>query len=262
MNNYLNLMRRILNEGVRRSDRTGTGTLALFGENLQFNMNNGFPIVTTRKIFWNNVTAELAGFLEGSSSLKRFQELGTNIWNANVEAWGGEDYMGRIYGVQWRDWEGRVDQLRQVVNELARNPHCRRHVVTAWNPGELDQMCLPPCHTHFQFFVADGKLSLMFYMRSVDVFLGLPHDIATYALLLHIVAKELRLIPHMLKCTLADTHIYLNHIDQCVEQLSRHTLPLPTLHLAEGVTIDNFKPSDAFLEGYIHDKAIKAPMSV
>ena len=262
MNNYLTLMRRVLNEGYRRSDRTGTGTLALFGEHLRFDMNNGFPLVTTRKIYWNNITAELAGFLEGSTSVKRFQELGTNIWNANVADWGGEDYMGKIYGYQWRNWGDQIDQLRQVVNEIARNPHSRRHLVTAWNPSELDQMCLPPCHTHFQFFVADGELSLIFYMRSVDIFLGLPHDIATYALLLHIVAKQLRLIPRTLKCCLADTHIYLNHIDQCVEQLSRHTLPLPTLWLADGVTIDNFKPEDAKLIGYNHDKPIKAPMSV
>lgn len=262
MYQYLRLMSRVLNSGTKRSDRTGTGTLATFGEQLCFDLNEGFPLVTTRKMYWNNVTAELAGFLEGADRVERFQDLGTNIWNANTEAWGNEGYMGKIYGVNWRRWNGDVDQLRNVVNEILRNPHSRRLLVTAWNPSELDQVCLPPCHTHFQFFVENSTLSLLFYMRSVDVFLGLPHDIATYALLLHIVAKEVNLKPNKLICSLADTHIYLTHVDQCKLQLTRKPHELPKLVLADAVSIDNFLPSDATLVGYTHDSAIKAAMSV
>lgn len=265
MYQYVQLVNKILDEGFLRPNRTGVNTLALFGEKLEFDLRDGFPIVTVKKVNFNNVTAELAGFLRGLSNVQDFQQLGTNIWDANAKAWGRNGDLGRIYGVEWRKWRAEpapFDQLQWAINELKENPTSRRIIVTAWRPDELDEMCLPPCHTQFQFLVSGRDLTCIFYMRSVDVFLGLPYDICLYALLMRIVAQQCGLRATKLIAMLADTHIYTNHISlaEMLRGLKRYSLPM--LDLNANATIDNFLPNHAKLLGYAHGPYMKAEMAV
>lgn len=280
---YLDLLTKILNEGSDRMDRTGVGTRALFGLQMRFNMKDGFPALTTKKLAWKAVKSELLWFIESSNDDARLRELNGSektIWTANLEA----DYwkpkrahdtdLGRIYGVQWRKWRKpsgeTVDQLAEVIEKIKKDPYSRRLIVTAWNPGELDQMALPPCHMFFQFFVAPsntlgqaGKLSLLMHQRSCDMFLGVPFNIASYSLLLHMVAQVTGLQPGEFVHSLGDAHIYNNHFDQVKEQLTRTPLPPPTLWLNPEVkNIDDFKMDDIRLENYESHPPIKAPMAV
>jgi len=273
---YLEVLKRIMEEGVDRDDRTGVGTRALFGLQMRFNMKDGFPAVTTKKLAWKAVKSELLWFLEGSTDDNRLKELNGSektIWTANATA----DYwlpkakfegdLGRVYGAQWRKWQKpdgtTVDQLADVINQIKTNPTSRRLIVTAWNPGELDQMALPPCHMFFQFFVADGKLSLFMHQRSCDMFLGVPFNIASYSLLLHMVAQVTGLEAHEFVHSLGDAHIYHNHFDAVKEQLERAPLTPPTLWLNPEVSdIDSFTMDDIELKNYESHPAIKAPMAV
>ena len=269
MKNYQNLLRDVMRNGLIRTDRTGTGVRGVFGRLLEFDLTEGFPAVTTKKLYFKSVAAELAGFLEGTESAIRMRELGTNIWdaNANAESWQLHDYcqgpddMGRIYGSLWRNFYG-CDQLRSLVTTLISNPTDRRMVVTAWDPSERRQ-CLPPCHIFWQVYVRNDEfLDLLFYMRSVDLFLGLPFDIASYALLMHIIAQQVDLVPGNLVAQMGDAHIYTNHFDQVETILARNPLSLPELDLWDGATIDNFLPEHANLVGYNHLGEVKAPMAV
>lgn len=273
MKQYLDLLGEILEEGVDREDRTGTGTRAVFGRQLRFRMTDGFPAVTTKKLAFNSMAAELLWFLNGSRDVNELRRLGSRIWDANAEAeyWKPKAEfhgdVGRIYGVQWRSWRtpdgGEIDQLKEIIDNIRTNPASRRHIVTAWNPGELDQMALPPCHILFQFFVAEGKLSLHMFQRSCDMFLGVPFNIASYSLLLHMVAQVVDLEPGEFVHTLSDAHIYHNHFDQVREQLSRDPYPPPSLELNPEVTdIDEFTLGDIQLLDYQHHPPIKAPMAV
>ena len=281
MKQYLDALKYVLENGTDRKDRTGVGTRAVFGMQMRFNMEDGFPAVTTKKIAWKAVVSELLWFIEGSGDERRLCEIlhGTKdlskktIWTANAEA----DYwkpkakfhgdLGRVYGVQWRHWknnEGKeIDQLANAINLIKKDPTSRRIIVNAWNAGELDKMALPPCHTFFQFFVADGKLSLQMYQRSCDMFLGVPFNIASYSLFLHMVAQVTGLKAGEFVHTLGDAHIYNNHFDQVKEQLSREPMPLPRLLLNLSVeSIDGFKMEDIKLEEYNHHPPIKADMAV
>jgi thymidylate synthase len=281
MEQYLNALKKILDKGVGKKDRTGTGTKALFGMQLRFNMKGGFPAVTTKKLPWKSVVSELLWFIEGSSDERRLAEILHNsrdkdkktIWAANAQA----DYwkpksrfdgdLGRIYGVQWRKWKTpkgmEIDQLADAIKLIKEEPYSRRMIVTAWNPGELDKMALPPCHAFFQFFVADNKLSLQMYQRSCDMFLGVPFNIASYSLLLNMVAQVTGLEAYEFVHTLGDCHIYNNHVPQVKEQLARKPLPLPQLRLNPSIkSIDGFKMEDIELLNYQHHPAIKAPMAV
>ena len=273
---YLDVLKQIMEKGVDRDDRTGTGTRALFGLQMRFNMEDGFPAVTTKKLAFKAVKSELLWFLEGSTDDNRLKELNGSektIWTANAEA----DYwtpkaafpgdLGRVYAAQWRKWRKpdgtEVDQIAEVIEDIKKDPNSRRLIVTAWNPGELDQMALPPCHMFFQFFVADGKLSLLMHQRSCDMFLGVPFNIASYSLLLHMVAQVTGLKAHEFIHSLGDAHIYKNHFEAVEEQLSRTPLPSPTLSLNPEVkTIDGFSMDDIELIGYESHPAIKAAMAV
>jgi thymidylate synthase len=273
---YLDTLRKIMEEGVDRDDRTGTGTRALFGLQMRFNMADGFPAVTTKKLAWKAVRSELLWFLEGSTDDNRLKELNGSektIWTANAEA----DYwtpkaafpgdLGRVYGAQWRSWRkpdgSAVDQIADVIEQIKKDPNSRRLIVTAWNPGELDQVALPPCHMFFQFFVADGKLSLLMHQRSCDMFLGVPFNIASYSLLLHMVAQVTELKAHEFIHSLGDAHIYHNHFDAVKEQLSRTPLPAPRLHINPEITdIDSCSMDDLKLENYESHPAITAQMAV
>jgi thymidylate synthase len=238
---YLDILGKAMSEGVDRDDRTGTGTRAIFGEVMRFRMSDGFPAVTTKRLAFRSVLGELLWFLAGSSDVNELHALGVRIWDGNAYApyWTPkarfEGDAGRNYGQQWRDWiapdGAHVDQLRAVIERLKSDPSSRRHVVTAWNPGELDQTSLPACHALFQFFVADGNLSLMMYQRSCDLFLGVPFNLAEYALLLHLVAQFAGLVPHELVHVLADAHVYRDHQDAVREQLAREPYPSPRLAL-------------------------------
>lgn len=273
---YLDALRNIMENGVDRDDRTGTGTRALFGLQMRFNMKDGFPALTTKKLAFKAVKSELLWILEGSGDDNRLKELNGSektIWTANATA----DYwtpkaafpgdLGRVYGVQWRKWlkpDGTtVDQIADVIEMIKKDPNSRRLIVTAWNPGELDQMALPPCHMFFQFFVADGKLSLLMHQRSCDMFLGVPFNIASYSLLLHMVAQATGLEAHEFVHSLGDAHIYKNHFDAVNEQLTRDPLPFPSLWLNPEVNdIDSFTMDDIKLENYQSHETIKAPMAV
>lgn len=270
---YLEALRYILEHGVDRSDRTGVGTRAVFGLQIRCNLEDGFPAVTTKKLAFNATKAELLWFLSGSSDVKELQKLGCHIWDANAEApyWKPkakfEGDLGRIYGVQWRHWQSatgeEIDQIAKVIEGIRSNPYDRRLLVTAWNPGELDQMALPPCHVLFQFFVANGKLSLQMYQRSCDMFLGVPFNIASYSLLLHMVAQVTDLKPGEFIHILGDAHIYLNHFEQVKEQLKREPYPPPQLWLNPAIkNIDKFKMEDIRLINYKHHPAIPAPLAV
>ena len=281
MKQYLDALRHVLENGVDKKDKTGVGTRALFGMQMRFNMEDGFPAMTTKKLPWKSVVSELLWFIEGSGDERRLAEIlyGTRdknkstIWTANAEAgyWKPkakfEGDLGRVYGVQWRKWktpDGKeVDQLKNAIDLIKTNPSSRRIIVNAWNPGEIGNMALPPCHAFFQFFVADDKLSLQMYQRSCDMFLGVPFNIASYSLLLHMIAQVANLKAGEFVHTLGDAHIYHNHIEQVKGQLSRKPLKLPTLKLNPKIkNIDGFKMEDIELLNYEHHPPIKAPMAV
>tara|TARA_R100000027_G_scaffold67735_1_gene68293 strand:- start:8727 stop:9521 length:795 start_codon:yes stop_codon:yes gene_type:complete len=261
---YLDLMRRILEEGSYRDDRTGTGTWSLFGAQLRFRMEDGFPLVTTKKVHLKSIIHELLWFLRGETNAKSLQENGVKIWNE----WADPDgELGRVYGAQWRSWQRpdgtHIDQIAEVVRSIRENPDSRRHMVLAWNPGEIEQMALPPCHALFQFYVADGRLSCQLYQRSADIFLGVPFNIASYALLLQMMAQVCGLQAGDFVHTFGDVHLYSNHKEQAKTQLSREPRPLPRMIINPArLEIDDFCYEDFELEGYDPWPAIRAPVAV
>jgi thymidylate synthase len=264
MRAYLDLVDTILHHGTRKTDRTGTGTLSIFGHQLRFDLGAGFPLLTTKKLHLRSILYELLWFLAGETNVKFLNENKVTIWNEWADA-NGE--LGPIYGSQWRSWpaaDGRhIDQISGVLSEIRRNPDSRRLVVSAWNVGELEKMALSPCHALFQFYVADGKLSCQLYQRSADVFLGVPFNIASYALLTMMVAQVCDLQPGDFVHTFGDVHLYLNHVDQAREQLTRDPRPLPSMRLNPAVrSLFDFNFSDFTLEHYDPHPAIKAPIAV
>ncbi len=252
MKQYLDLLNRILTEGTEKHDRTGTGTISIFGNQMRFDMSKGFPLLTTKKLHLKSIIYELLWFLKGDTNVKYLQEHGVRIWNE----WADENgELGPVYGHQWRSWPtpdgSHIDQIANVVNQIRNNPDSRRMIVSAWNVADIDQMNLPPCHCLFQFYVADGKLSLQLYQRSADTFLGVPFNIASYALLLQMMAQVCGLEPGEFIHTTGDTHIYLNHLEQVKLQLTRTPRPLPKMKLNPDVkSIFDFKYEDFQLEGY------------
>lgn len=265
MKPYLDLVRQVLEHGRFKSDRTGTGTYSLFGAQMRFPLGHGFPLVTTKKVHLKSILYELLWFLRGETNVRWLQERGVSIWNEWADPQTGE--LGRVYGAQWCDWrtaDGRsIHQINDVIAQIRRNPDSRRLIVTAWNPGEVDRMALPPCHSLFQFYVADGELSCQLYQRSADIFLGVPFNIASYALLTLMVAQVCGLKPGDFVHTFGDVHLYANHLDQARLQLSREPRPLPTMRLNPAVTdIHAFQFEDFTLEGYDPHPAIKAPVAV
>jgi len=264
MKTYLELCKRILTEGVKKEDRTGTGTLSVFGHQMRFPLNEGFPLVTTKKLHTKSIIYELLWFLQGDTNVRYLQEHGVRIWDEWADEHGD---LGPIYGKQWRSFRGAngktVDQIRWVVDEIRRNPDSRRLIVSAWNPPELPDMALPPCHCLFQFYVAQGKLSCQLYQRSADTFLGLPFNIASYALLTHMVAHVTGLEPGEFVHTIGDAHLYVNHIEQVQEQLTRTPFPLPTLRLNPGVrSIFDFHFEDIEIVNYQAHPHIKGIVAV
>ncbi len=264
MQQYLDLMRTVLDTGTRKSDRTGTGTLSIFGAQLRFDLAQGFPLVTTKKVHMKSIVHELLWFLKGETNIRYLKENGVSIW----DEWADENgELGPVYGHQWRSWPaadgGSIDQIAQVVADIRRNPDSRRLIVTAWNPTDLPRMALSPCHALFQFYVAEGRLSCQLYQRSADLFLGVPFNIASYALLTLMVAQVTGLAPGEFIHTFGDTHLYTNHLDQAREQLSRSPRPLPTLTLNPEVRdLFAFTYEDVTLSGYDPHPAIKAPVAV
>jgi thymidylate synthase len=276
MKQYHDLLEDILNNGEIKDDRTGVGTISVFGRQLRFDLTVGFPAVTTKKLAWKSVASELLWFIEGSGDERRLAEIlhgsrgieRSTIWTGNAQAaywtpkarYDGD--LGRVYGVQWRDWRG-VDQLSNLIEGIKTDPNGRRHIITAWNVDELDKMALPPCHVLAQFYVSNGKLSCHMYQRSVDVFLGLPFNIASYALLTHMIAQVCDLKVGELIISTGDTHIYSNHVEQVKEQLSREEYPLPALFLNPEIkNIDKFSMDDILLFDYQSHGTIKADMAV
>ncbi len=264
MQQYLSLVRHILDHGAKKTDRTGTGTLSVFGGQLRFDLGDGFPLVTTKKLHLRSIIYELLWFLRGDTNVRWLHENKVTIWDEWADSNGD---LGPVYGYQWRSWpapDGRhIDQLARIIDEIKRNPDSRRLVVSAWNVADLDRMALQPCHALFQFYVADGRLSCHMYQRSADVFLGVPFNIASYALLTLMVAQVCGLQPGDFVLSFGDVHLYLNHIEQAREQLSREPRPLPTMRLNPEVTsIDDFKFSDFTLENYDPHPSIKAPIAV
>lgn len=264
MQQYLNLLDRILTEGTKKSDRTGTGTISIFGNQMRFDMSKGFPLLTTKKLHLKSIIYELLWFLQGDTNVKYLQYHGVRIWNE----WADENgELGPIYGHQWRSWPGHngepIDQIKKVVEQIKNTPDSRRMIVSAWNVADIDDMKLPPCHCFFQFYVADGKLSLQLYQRSADTFLGVPFNIASYALLLLMVAQVTGLEPGDFIHTTGDTHLYLNHIEQARLQLTRTPRPLPQMKLNPDVKdLFSFKYEDFQLEGYDPWPHIAAQVSV
>lgn len=264
MRQYLDLMRRVLDHGVRKSDRTGTGTLSVFGHQMRFDLADGFPLVTTKKIHLKSVIHELLWFIAGDTNVAYLNQNGVRIW----DEWAGEDGdLGPIYGAQWRSWRnpdgGTIDQLRDVVEQIKANPHSRRLIVSAWNPADLDLMALAPCHCLFQFNVADGRLSCQLYQRSGDIFLGVPFNIASYALLTMMVARVTGLKAGEFVHTFGDAHLYLNHLGQAREQLQRELRPLPQMRINPEVgSLFDFVYGDFALEGYDPHPHIKAEVAV
>ena len=264
MKQYLDLLRHIRAHGVMKEDRTGTGTQSVFGYQMRFDLSEGFPLLTTKKVHLKSIIYELLWFIAGDTNVKYLQDHGVTIWDEWADADGN---LGPVYGHQWRSWptpDGHaIDQLSMVIDTIKRNPDSRRMLVTAWNPAEVDQMALPPCHCLFQFYVADGKLSCQLYQRSADVFLGVPFNIASYALLTMMIAQVCGLQPGEFVHTTGDTHIYRNHFEQVATQLSREPRPLPRMRLNPDVkSLFDFKYEDFTLEGYDPWPAIKAPVAV
>lgn len=264
MRAYLDLVQDILDHGVRKADRTGTGTLSVFGRQLRFDLAQGFPLVTTKKLYLRAIVHELLWFLRGDTNIAYLRDNKVTIWDEWADADGN---LGPVYGKQWRAWEGAdgrtIDQIRWVVDEIRRNPDSRRLVVSAWNVAELDRMALMPCHALFQFHVADGRLSCQLYQRSADVFLGVPFNIASYALLTHLIAQVCDLAPGEFVHTFGDAHLYLNHLDQVREQLTRAPLRLPQLHLNPQVrSLFDFRYEDIRIDGYQSHAAIRGEVAV
>jgi thymidylate synthase len=279
---YLNALRQVLDKGTAKEDRTGVGTISYFGMQQRYDLSKGFPAVTTKKLAWKSVVSELLWFIEGSGDENRLREIlhgsrdseKSTIWTANATApyWQPkakfEGDLGRVYGVQWRKWQrpfmnSNVDQLAQLIEGIKKDPNGRRHILTAWNPGELDNMALPPCHIMSQFYVANGKLSCQMYQRSCDMFLGVPFNIASYSLLTHMIAQVCGLEVGEFVHVLGDAHIYSNHVEQVKEQLQREPLPAPQLRLNPDVKdITKFTMQDIELVGYQSHAAIKAEMAV
>ena len=264
MRQYLDLMRHILEHGNRKQDRTGTGTLSIFGPQLRFDLQAGFPLLTTKKVHLKSIIHELLWFLKGETNTRYLKENGVSIWDEWADDKGE---LGPVYGYQWRSWpaaDGRhIDQIAKVIADIKSNPDSRRLIVSAWNVSDLDKMALMPCHAFFQFYVADGKLSCQLYQRSADLFLGVPFNIASYALLTLMVAQVCGLQPGEFVHALGDTHLYLNHLDQAREQLSRQPRRLPAMKLNPAITnIFDFKYEDFTLEAYDPHPAIKAPVAV
>lgn len=264
MKQYLDILERILREGTQKGDRTGTGTISIFGTQSRYNLEDGFPLLTTKKLHLKSIIYELLWFLKGDTNVKYLQDNGVRIWNE----WADENgELGPVYGHQWRSWPdyngGVIDQISQVVDQLKHNPDSRRMIVSAWNVAEVNEMALPPCHTIFQFYVADGRLSLQLYQRSADTFLGVPFNIASYALLLQMMAQVTGLKPGDFIHTTGDTHLYLNHLDQARLQLTRTPRSLPVMKINPDVkSIFDFQYEDFQLEGYDPYPHIKAEVSV
>ena len=264
MKEYLSLLGHIMESGVLKSDRTGTGTKSVFGYQMRFDLQKGFPLLTTKKVHLKSIIYELLWFIKGDTNIKYLNDHGVTIWNE----WADEDgNLGPVYGSQWRSWKGAdgkvTDQLSSLIEGIKRNPDSRRHIISAWNPAEVDKMALPPCHAMFQFYVANGRLSCQLYQRSADVFLGVPFNIASYALLTMMVAQVCGLNPGEFIHTFGDAHIYTNHFDQVNLQLSRDTRQLPVMKLNPAIeSIFDFKFEDFILEGYDPHPGIKAPIAV
>ena len=264
MKQYLDLLDRILTEGVKKEDRTGTGTISVFGNQMRFNLEEGFPLLTTKKLHLKSIIYELLWFLRGDTNIKYLKDHGVSIW----DEWADENgELGPVYGHQWRSWPdengGTIDQIQNVVNQIKNNPDSRRMIVSAWNVAEVERMALPPCHTMFQFYVANGRLSLQLYQRSADTFLGVPFNIASYALMLQMMAQVTGLKAGDFIHTTGDTHLYLNHIEQAKLQLTRAPRPLPRMVINPDVKdIFDFKYEDFQLEGYDPWPHIKAAVSV
>ena len=264
MQAYLDLMRHALDHGHRKGDRTGTGTLSTFGWQMRFNLAGGFPLLTTKKLHLKSIICELLWFLQGSTNVRWLQQHGVSIWDEWADA-NGE--LGPVYGYQWRNWEApdgrKIDQIAQVIESIRSNPDSRRHIVTAWNPADIGRMKLPPCHAFFQFYVAAGQLSCQMYQRSADIFLGVPFNIASYSLLTLMVAQVCDLKPGEFVLALGDAHLYLNHLEQAKEQLSRSPRPLPRMRLNPAVKdLFGFRLEDFTLGDYDPHPAIKALIAV
>ncbi len=264
MRTYLNLLQHVLDHGTRKEDRTGTGTLSVFGYQMRYDLSEGFPLVTTKKVHLRSIIHELLWFLKGDTNIGYLKENGVSIWDEWADS---EGNLGPVYGSQWRSWRGGdgvvVDQITQVVEQIKKNPDSRRLIVSAWNVAEIPNMKLPPCHAFFQFYVADGKLSCQLYQRSADLFLGVPFNIASYALLTMMMAQVTGLNPGEFVHTLGDAHLYLNHLEQTREQLSREPRALPKMKINPDVkSIFDFKFEDFELVGYDPHPAIKAPVAV
>lgn len=265
MRQYLDLLRQVMDHGKFKADRTGTGTYSMFGAQARFPLRDGFPMLTTKKVHTKSIFYELLWFLRGDTNVRWLQEHGVSIWDEWADPVTGD--LGRVYGAQWTDWrtaDGRsLNQIDSVIAQIKANPDSRRLLVTAWNPGEVDKMALPPCHSLFQFYVSEGELSCQLYQRSADIFLGVPFNIASYALLTHMVAQVCGLKPGDFVHTFGDLHLYANHVEQAKLQLSREPRPLPRLQLNPAVTnIHDFKYEDIQIVGYDPHPAIKAPVAV
>jgi len=260
---YEDLLRHVLEHGTVKSDRTGTGTRSVFGHQLRYDLNAGFPLITTKRVHFKSVAVELLWFLRGESNVKWLQDQGVSIWDEWADA---DGELGPVYGVQWRSWptpDGRhIDQISNLLDQVRSNPDSRRLIVSAWNVGEIENMALPPCHAFFQFYVADGKLSCQLYQRSADLFLGVPFNIASYALLTHMIAAQVGLGVGDFVWTGGDCHIYDNHVDQVTEQLSREPYPFPLIELAAAADLFSYGFEHFEVVGYEHHPAIKAPVAV
>ncbi|HEY1929621.1 MAG TPA: thymidylate synthase [Caulobacteraceae bacterium] len=260
---YLDLLAEALERGERRDDRTGVGTLGLFGRSMRFDLADGFPLLTTKRLHFKSIVVELLWFLRGDTNVRWLHEHGVTIWEEWADAAGD---LGPVYGKQWRSWaapDGRsIDQIARVTQSLRASPHSRRHIVSAWNPADVDDMALPPCHCLFQFHVSGGRLSCQLYQRSADIFLGVPFNIASYALLTLMMAQATGYQPGEFVHVLGDAHLYLNHVDQAREQLAREPFAFPTLRLAPKTDLFAFEPADIGLEGYRAHPTIRAPIAV
>jgi len=264
MRQYLELMQKVLNEGEKKEDRTGTGTLSLFAHQMRFSLKDGFPLVTTKRVHLKSIIYELLWFLQGDTNIKYLNEHGVTIWDEWADANGD---LGPVYGKQWRSWktsdEETIDQISNAIDQIRGNPDSRRIIVNAWNVAEIDKMALAPCHTMFQFYVSNGSLSLQLYQRSADIFLGVPFNIASYALLLLMVAQQCNLNPGDFIWTGGDCHLYVNHLEQVKTQLSRDPHPLPSMKLLrKPKSIFEYEFEDFLLEDYLHHEPMRAPVAV